>query len=145
MLGARDNALLGKLFVRPAAEMMDTEENSSHFAATLISPFRPLGTNYTYKSDDCRFLGKASYFDEANDKGSFYIYVATCSRNDGTEYRSDAREMEGVREIGYISLPGMSGEPLIPLSEEGGIHTLPKDTNVEIFLDYNVAKFDRVW
>jgi hypothetical protein len=137
----KDNAVLGKVFVRPIAEFISTEKNDSHIAITLISPFKPLGTSYTYKADECRFLGKASYFDKENKEARFYIYAASCSRNDGSVYSADARKISGAKEIGYISLPGMSGKDLIPLVSEENIHTLPKDTNVEIFIDYTVAKF----
>lgn len=141
----RDNALLGKVYVRPIAELIDAEDNFSHIAVTLMSPFKPLGTGYTYKADDCRFLGKASHFDQGINKARFYIYTASCSRNDGSVYEADARKLEGVREIGYLSLPGLSGQQYVPLVEEGKNHSLPMETNVEIFLDYNVTKFQRVW
>ncbi|WP_206747583.1 hypothetical protein, partial [Vibrio lentus] len=141
----KDNALLGKVYVRPIAEFIDTEDNFSHIAVTLMSPFKPLGSDYLYKADDCRFLGKASHFDKRTKKARFYIYAASCNRNDGTVYEADARKITGVKEIGYLSLPGLSGQQYVPLIEEGRNHSLPFETNVEIFLDYNVTKFQRVW
>lgn len=140
----RNNALLGKVFVRPIAEFIDEEDNWSHIAVTLMSPFRPLGTNYTYKADDCRFLGKASFFYQKTKEARFYIYAASCTRNDGSIFSADAREIENVSEIGYLSLPGLSGKEKIPLIRDGRHHSLPMDTNVEVFLDYSVVRFTYV-
>jgi hypothetical protein len=136
------SVLLGKVYVRPVLEFMDTPENDSHIAVTLISNFKPSDSSYVYEADDCRFLGKASHFDKDNMIAHFYIYAASCTRQYGTNYISNVREMENVSAIGYLSLPGLSGKKNIPVISENKSYTLPYDYNVEIHLnpEYSMLK-----